>query len=149
MKIISNYLCEKPLIYISHAILGVSGDMEGNCKKAHKAAERLRKVFPEVNFFVPGENDWVLQILYSRKRLSVKDILDADFEILKQCNGWCFLKWEESSGSLKEKIIAVERNLVVPGAIVEDDASKMSFARIRKRFSKIVEYAVQNYKEKK
>lgn len=142
-------LFNRPTIYCSHAILGTTGDMEGNCKKAIKMVSRLRKVFPEIKFYVPAESDIPLQLLYQANKLSVEDIMWADLQILEQCNGWCFLKWDESNGSLQEQAHAIANDLVVPGATITDDVSKMSFTRIRKRFGNIVDKTIKHYKENK
>lgn len=137
----------KPTIYLSHPILGVSKDMVGNCEKAIKAAAKLRTLFPEINFYVPAESDIVLQLLYNSKRLSVDDILWADLKIVDSCHGWIFLHWEDSGGCEKERQEAIKIGL--PQFEIVDDVSRMSYGRIRKRFTDIIEQTKKYYKRNK
>jgi len=135
----------KPTIYISHPILGTTGDMAGNCEKAIKAVTKLRTLFPEINFYVPAESDIVLQLLYNAKKLSVENILWADLKIVDECHGWIFLRWDESGGCEKERAEASKIGL--PMFEIMDDVSRMNYGRIRKRFLDIIEQTKKYYKE--
>jgi len=140
-------LFSKPTIYVSHAIRGTNGDMEGNCAKAIKCVAKLRALFPEINFYLPADSDLVLQILFNSKKLSEKDILWADLEILKNCHGWIFLHFDESKGSEIER--AEAQRLGLPMFDIVDRVDRMNYGRIRKRFTDIIEQTKKFYKENK
>lgn len=142
----NNYFT-RPTIYVSHAIRGVSGDMKGNCRKAQAGMRKLRQLFPEVDFYLPADGDLVLQVLYNAKKLSEKDILWADFKILRACHGWFYYRFEESSGSEQERDVAISINLVEGEEHdVRYDISKASYTAIRKTFSPIVHEAIKRYR---
>lgn len=139
---------KKPIVYVSHPIQGESGDMEGNCGKAIRMVKKLRKVFPEIHWYCPAESDWILQILWNNKKISTKDILWADCEILKECHGWIFLHWEESGGSEVERQKAIVCGLIENlNCDICDDVTKMSYQSIRKRFSPIADRAVVRHRQ--
>jgi hypothetical protein len=142
----SNYF-ERPTIYVSHPIRGRNGDMKDNCKKAINGVRKLRKLFPEIDFYVPAEGDLVLQILYNSNKLSERNILWADKEVLRNCHGWFFYKFDESSGS------EIERAEAIKCGFVEDtehdiiyDISKANFNKIRRSFIPIVELAIKEFR---
>ena len=141
-----NYLCEKPLIYMSHAITGSTGKVEENCKKAHTIAKKLRVLFPEVSFYCPGENDWVIQTLYNAGKLSVDKILWADLEILSECNGWVFFKWDESGGCERERKWAERYGLEREDSTIVDNAAKMNYTSLRRRMLPIVTDAIRHFR---
>lgn len=79
--------------YVSHSIRGKLGvnatseSMAENNRKAHEAAVLMRCVLPEVHFYVPGEHDEIIVILFRDGRLREEDILWADCEIIRRtCN---------------------------------------------------------------
>jgi len=142
----SNYF-ERPTIYISHPIRWQNGDMKGNCKRVIRAIRKVRKLFPEVVFHVPAEGDLTLQILYNAGKLSEKNILWADTEILKSCHGWCYYRFDESSGS------EIERKQAIKCGFVENtehdivyDISKASYCVIRDTFNPIVKKAIKQFR---
>jgi hypothetical protein len=138
---------DQPTIYVSHPIRGSNNDFDGNCRKANAAAEKLNRVFPEVNWYVPSEHDLVLQILWRDKIITEDNILTADLEILRNCHGWCFLHWDESSGSMLEWNQAKKVGLT---SDKEDwivaDISKASYSYLRRRFTDLVEAAKERYR---
>ncbi len=143
-----NYF-DRPTIYVSHAIRGTSGDMKGNCRKAQAGVRKLRLLFPEVDFYLPADGDLVIQVLYRAKKLGEKDILWADFEILRACHGWFFYRFEDSSGSEQEREIAISVNFVGVGDTDTDiryDLSKANFSKIRRTFLPIVERTIKNFR---
>lgn len=143
----SNKYFQKPTIYVSHAILGVSGDMEGNCRIAQAGVRKLRQLFPEVDWYLPADSDLVLQILYNAGRLSIRNILWADLEILKACSGWFFYRFEESKGSEIERIGAKAAGLVEDEENdVRYDIGKANFSKIRRTFLPIVEKTIKNFR---
>ena len=133
----------------SHPILGTNGDMVGNCKKATKAFQKVRKLFPEVDFYVPSESDRVLQILYNAKKLSVDEIIWADLEILRNCNGWCMYHFDDSKGCEKEREEAIRCGLAHYYDYTDDifyDISKANYNKVRTTFISIVQRAVEHYR---
>ncbi|KKL24824.1 hypothetical protein LCGC14_2411440 [marine sediment metagenome] len=139
---------DKPTIYVSHPIRGVSGDMKGNCHKAQVGIRKLRHLFPEVDWHLPADGDLIIQILYDVGELSEKAILDADLEILRACSGWFYYRFEESGGSEIERKGAIQANLVDGEEHdVRYDLSKASYPAIRKTFNPIVAKAVKRFRE--
>lgn len=136
----------------SHPILGSNGDMVGNCKKATKAFQKVRKLFPEVDFYVPSESDRVLQILYNANKLTVDEIIWADLEILRNCNSWCFYHFDESKGCEKERQEAIRCCLLDEVYWNKNDIyydiSKANYNKIRNTFIPIVEQAIQNFRRR-
>ena len=134
----------RPTVYVSHPIRGSTGDIEGNCKKASAAARRLRRVFPEVDFYVPAEHDLTLQILTADNRLSIDDIMYADLQVLAVCHGWMFYMFDESAGSLIEWQEANDMGLNLnnkdgcsPNVFLYD-IEKVSYEKLRKDFANLV-----------
>ena len=144
------HLFNRATIYVSHPIRGTSGDMKGNCRKAQAGVRKLRLLFPEVDFYLPADGDLVLQVLYNAKKLGEKDILWADFEILRACHGWFFYRFENSSGSEQEREVAIQSGFVAAEENdVVYDLGKASFPAIRKTFSPIVNNAIKRFREAK
>lgn len=144
----------RPTIYTSHPIRGISKNIEKNCKKAASAVRRLRKVFPEVDFYCPAEHDLTLQILTSDGRLTVDDVMYADIMILKACHGWMYYSFEHSKGSEIEQNYAIDLGLSdaldsngnYVRTIFSYDIEKASNSVIRKDFGPLVEFTIHNFK---
>ena len=118
----------------------------GNCKKAMIICRKLRQLFPEINWYVPAESDTVLQVLYNAGKLSVDKILWADLEILSECNGWVFFKWDESGGCERERKWAERYGLEREDSTIVDNAAKMNYTSLRRRMLPIVEAAIRHYR---
>ena len=79
-------------VYVSHSIRGRKGinatneDMRHNNALAILFGQSLRRKFPGVNFYVPGDHDEFVLISYRKKYLDEKQILDVDCEIVQSCN---------------------------------------------------------------
>mgnify|MGYP001569184598 CR=1 FL=1 len=101
-------------IYYATPITGAWGDdapkayVERNCGKAVKNLVLLRQWFPDVEWYSPAENDTLVQVLFFAKKLSREDILWADCEIIKTCDGLLANCWETSDGVEKEVAFASE-----------------------------------------
>ncbi len=113
--------------YVSHSIRGKLGinatpeSMAENNVKAHEAAVLMRCVIPEIHFYVPGEHDEVISLLYQDGRLKEGDILWADCEIIRQtCD--ILIAWASdgfiSTGMRIE--IKFARDHDIPVFIIED-----------------------------
>ena len=117
----------KPRIYISHPIRGKAGKnftkkiIEENCKKAVELTKQLAKDFRFVDWYCPAEHDEIIQILYQAGKLSEEDILWADCEIIKRCDGLLVYAFEGiehiSSGMRKEMEAAAELQLPTIGIV--------------------------------
>jgi len=144
---------DRPTIYLSHPIRGSNGDIKGNCKKALAAARKLERLFPEVDFYCPAAGDLTLQILSESGRLSIDDIMFADLTILRACHGWAYLHFDESAGSMIEWEEAVKIGLTqgrldwVPLNGGPIDFEDVSYDYIRDRFTPIVEFAVERFRQ--
>jgi hypothetical protein len=141
---------------MSHPIRGTNNDFDGNCKKAVAAAKRLRNVFPEVDFYVPAEHDLVVQWLYFNKKVSEKNVLDADLHILRHCHGWFFYKFDESSGGNIEEKEAIKlgycpnpHSSIGYQTIFTFQIEKANYDYLRKAFGPVVEAAKKRFREKK
>jgi len=150
---------ERPTIYVSHPIRGTSGDMKKNCDKALESAEILRDLYPHVNWYIPAEHDLELQILYTERGLTEEDILYADCRVLENCDGWCWLKWEDSHGSFVELQHAQKCGLnrvqeIHPGYIITTDCiinvdlCSIDIIKILRIFNPIVNNAIERFNKK-
>ncbi len=79
-------------MYISHCIGGKMGReatdayMKANNDKAIEFGVVLRKFFPGVIFYVPGDHDEFVMIASRRKFLNIIQILEIDCMIVDRCN---------------------------------------------------------------
>jgi len=79
-------------VYITHSIRGKKGmdatkeDMRRNNKLAILFGQSLRRKFPGIDFYVPGDHDEFVLIAYLKKYLDEKQILNVDCEIVEGCN---------------------------------------------------------------
>ncbi len=79
-------------VYVSHSIRGKKGleatneDMRRNNDIAIIFGKALRRKFPGINFYVPGDHDEFVLIAYRKKYLTEKQILDVDCAIVQECN---------------------------------------------------------------
>ena len=77
-------------VYVSHSIRGKKGkdatdeDMRRNNNLAIIFGQALRRKFPGVNFYVPGDHDEFVIIAFWKKYVTEEQILDVDCEIVKR-----------------------------------------------------------------
>jgi len=138
---------DRPTIYMSHPIRGSNDDLEGNTRRAVKASERLKGLFPEVNLYCPGEHDLSLQVLWNNGTLTVEQIMEADLEILSACHGWLFYYFDESSGSMIEAKRAYELDL--PRTVIVSDIAKLSTPRLRLMLTPFVIETIERFRSNK
>jgi hypothetical protein len=138
----------RPTIYVSHPIRGTTGKIKDNCEKVERAVHRLRKLFPEVDWYVPAEHDLTLQILTAADKLSIDDVMFADLQILNACHGWFFYQFDDSNGSEIEAEQAVLIGLISPGTNyrIRYSIEKANNNILRKDFTPIVEEAVERFR---
>ncbi len=92
-------------VYMSHSIRGKKGkdatseDMQHNNALAIVFGQALRRKFPGVDFYVPGDHDEFVLIAYLQKVLTEKQILDIDCEIVRRC---CFVVAYSPDGYLSK-----------------------------------------------
>ena len=78
--------------YMSHSIRGKMGKeatdeyMAENNRKAIAFGEELRREFPNIDFYVPGDHDEFVCIAYREAYLNEKQILHVDCEIINSRN---------------------------------------------------------------
>ena len=78
--------------YISHSIRGKSGpdatdeQRKENSEKAISFGNALRKEFPMIDFYVPGEHHEIDTIAYRKEYMTEEQILDIDCEIISRCS---------------------------------------------------------------
>ncbi len=79
-------------VYMSHSIRGKKGlkatdaDMRHNNDLAIIFGRSLRRRWPGVEFYVPGDHDEFVIIAYRAKYITEKQILVVDCEIVQGCN---------------------------------------------------------------
>ena len=79
-------------VYVAHSIRGKKGndatdeDMKHNNALAIVFGQALRRKFPGVDFYIPGDHDEFILIAYRKEYLDEKQILDVDCEIVQGCN---------------------------------------------------------------
>jgi hypothetical protein len=79
-------------VYVSHSIRGKKGkdatreDMQHNNRLAIIFGQALRRKFPGIDFYVPGDHDEFVLIAYKKGYLSEDQILDVDCEIVRGCH---------------------------------------------------------------
>jgi hypothetical protein len=140
---------KRPTLYVSHPIRGESNNVTKNCNKATAAVRRLRRVFPEIDFYCPGENNLVLQILLNVYSWSVDEVLFADLMILGACHGWMKYSFEGSEGAQIEQERACWLNISDGSEIFTYDIEKLSYQKTRKDFGPLIEKTVKRFKGKR
>lgn len=82
----------KTKAYVSHPIRGQTGkdatdeQMTENNKKAMSFSNALKKKFPAIDFYIPGEHDEFIMKAYRKGWLNEEQILEIDCEILRTCD---------------------------------------------------------------
>ena len=90
-------------VYVSHSIRGLKGsratkkDMRFNCDRIKLLIGRVRECLPEVEFYVPGEQEEFVGLSYTTGQLNEKQILDIDCSIVKNCNAVAVFLPDEDS----------------------------------------------------
>lgn len=79
-------------VYVSHSIRGAKGDdatdedMQRNVNLSILFGQSLRRKFPGVDFYVPGDHEFPpVGNLLRKKYITTKQILDVDCEIVQGC----------------------------------------------------------------
>lgn len=100
--------------YVSHSIRGECGakatdeQMQANCRAAAEFAAKVRARFPNIEFYVPGECDEFVQKAYRMGVLTERQILDVDFELIRDRDFMLLFAPDGflSSGMLEEWLFA-------------------------------------------
>jgi hypothetical protein len=107
---------KKPMIYLGHPIRGKMKTYGGddanvynhenvNCLQAIDNVLWLRENYPQVRWYCPGEVETPIQMAHRMNFLSVPQILDMDFAIIRlECSGGLLHIWEDSKGAEKEAV---------------------------------------------
>lgn len=109
----------KPTIYLAHPMRGKKGDTKAsnidydyqneNCEIALLNLKWLREEFSQVNWYCPAEVETPVQMAHRLGYLTVEQILDIDFNIIKNiCSGAFLHRWEDSVGVDQETARCVE-----------------------------------------
>ena len=140
----------KPRIYLSHSVRGDGSlTMAENCIRASKVANKIRRVFPEIEVWCPGEKDLTIQILESSGRLSVKNIIWADIEILRSCSNWCWWYSSPSKGCEDEYEEACKVFGEMEENIIYTDLLKANYQDVRRVMSPIVNEAIDRFRKER
>lgn len=103
----------KPMIYLAHPMRGKKGDTkESNVDYANQNKNSctainnvrwLRDHYPQVDWYCPGEVEPPVQTAHQLGYLSINQILEIDFTIIRdRCLGLLAHRWESSVGVDKE-----------------------------------------------
>lgn len=136
----------RPTLYMSHSIQGDNGDIIGNCQKAQKVARKIRRIFPEVKIYCPGEQNLIMDVLHKTGVLTVEQILEADCTILRNCHGWFWWYSSPSEGCEREAREAKLYRIDCPVSVIKTDLTKASFTEIRRLIGPIVKEAIKNFR---
>ena len=109
-------------VYVSHSIRGKKGkdateeDQRHNVNLAVIFGQTLRRKFPRIDFYVPGDHEFPpVGMLLQKKYITVRQILDVDCGIVQQCA--FVIAWSPdgylSSGMKKEIEYAGENGIPV------------------------------------
>ena len=137
---------------MSHSIRGDgSRTVTENCERACRVASKIKRLFPEISLYVPGESDLSLQVLWDAKKITVEDIMYADLEILRACSGWMWWETGPSVGCEQEYEEAVKMNFTkdlinYPIEIIPTDLLKANYGEVRRLLTPIVEKAKRRFK---
>ena len=78
--------------YISHSIRGKYGpdatdaQRKEHSNKAMVFGNKLRKGFPNIDFYIPGEHHEIDTIAYRKGYMTEEQILDIDCDIISKCS---------------------------------------------------------------
>ena len=118
-------------VYLSHAIRGADGEsctmeqQKVNCDNAIAFAEDICKACPWIDLYVPAKHEDFVNKAYSMKYMTIDQILEVDFEIMRECiailvyapNG------EEIQGGRRAELdVAIDEDIWVHAAGDLDDA---------------------------
>jgi hypothetical protein len=142
---------EKPRIYLAHPMRGKKGDTKEsnkdydyqneNCEIAIQNLKALREFFPMVNWYCPAEVEIPVQMAHRLGYLTVEQILDIDFNIIKNiCSGALLHRWEDSVGVDQETARCVEWGY--PHFIYEDssDITECDLVLIKKLVDSVLDF---------
>lgn len=140
----------RPTIYMSHSISGDNGDIAGNCQRAQAVVRRLRRVYPEVKWYCPGEVNLAIDLLWQHfKYINTDQVLEVDCEILRNCHAW-FWDFTTSSKGCNVELECVGKMGWFPDGdfpIIETDLLKANFSEIRRLMNPIVETAKARFRD--
>lgn len=79
-------------VYVSHTIQGKMREkatneyVHANEQRAIEFTNKLKKLFPKVEFYCPGEHNTFTRIAYLNGYITEEQILDIDCKIIDTCN---------------------------------------------------------------
>ena len=83
---------KKVKVYMGHPIRGPKGakataeDIEGNNKAARLMGAMVRELHPEIDLYVPGDQDQAITYLYLKGYDTAEQVLEADCSIIDTCD---------------------------------------------------------------
>lgn len=139
-----------PQIYYSHPIRGLCSDENNyeyekqNCCTAIENVLWLRNHFPQVKWYCPGEVEPPIVAARLLGFLTVQQILEIDYHIVKtQCSAGLIHRWEESNGTHKEEDLIIKLKYPSLVLIESRHISECPIYRIRA----LVDSVLANVKE--
>ena len=142
----------QPKIYLAHPMrgkLGSGGNQEYNYQNVNSAqaiknVQWLRLVFPQVDFYCPGEVEEPIQMAAKKGLMTTEEVLYMDLCILQEnCCGALLHRWEPSEGVNGE--LNRVRDLGYPWTLIEgpSDITKCSmedFISIKLLVDEVLEF---------
>jgi hypothetical protein len=139
---------KRPTLYLSHSVRGDgSKTIEENCRIACRVGDKIERIFPEIDLYVPARGDLTLQILWNAKKVTIADIMYADLTILRACHGWLWIKDGQSTGCQRERDEALSVGLISNSEenTICNDLCKANYDVVRKTLGPIVEKAKEYF----
>lgn len=132
----NKYRVLKPVVkvYMSHPIRGskvddaTEAEQMTNSERAKLATNELRKRFPELDIYCPGEAEKFVHLTYANKLLTDGQILGIDCEILKDCDCVFAYAFDASRGMKVEIDFADECNIPT---LTFEKLDEAAYGRIR------------------
>ena len=122
--------------YMGHSIRGKFGpdatdeQRKEHSEKAISFGNALRKEFPMIDFYVPGEHHEIDTVAYRKEYMTEEQILDIDCEIISRCSFLIVFAPDDyiSKGMQIEVDHCVKHNIPVIAAV--DGSDKEYFNKI-------------------
>lgn len=128
-------------VYMSHPIRGSKVDdatkveQISNSDRARLAAVEIRKAFPELDIYCPGDAEKFVYLTYVNGLLTDTQILWVDCKILEECDCVFAYDFDTSRGVQVEKEYAMTQNIPI---LSFESLNSETFNRIRSFIDEII-----------
>lgn len=138
---------DAPSIYVSHPLRPNKYSREENIKIAYSCANRLRTLFPEINFYIPAEGEPIFQVVKDTALITENELIkQIDLKILERCQAHIILYWDSSHGCIMERNHSIL--LGIPYITIPWFINKASYTQVRRALTPIVERAIRDFRRR-